>query len=386
MFSPSWQVPGRMKNRNILPPGRFLRTLPPKNHMDEQHQTPRRREDPQALPLKTFEGTIHLVETEEQARLAHEAIRRFAVSHGPVGMDTEARPSFRAGEKFPTCLVQFSTDGEAFLFRIPNRQPQAALKALLEDPNVRKVAQGATQELRSLREDLGIESRGLVDLPTLAKSVGAPALNLRALAAQYLGIRISKSEQRSDWSARALTTRQLRYAAMDAWACLAVYRKLMELYPEIGRRKGGRAAEPAVVRPAGRRDAAAVAELIRGLAEANEEKSAVDARRVRSYLWSRGRGILVAVRGGTVVGALSWSIRPNLYHAAPCCTVEELAVDAENRSDGVGSALIQAAVEMARKKACAEISVSTLFNNRRARAFYRKAGFLDEALLLERHF
>jgi len=343
-------------------------------------------DDHQSLPLKYFEGTIHLVETEEQARLAHEEIRRFAATKRPVGMDTEARPSFRPGEKFPTCLVQVSTDANAFLFRIPNRRPQDALKALLEDPSIRKVAQGASQELRSMREDLGIEARGLVDLPTLAKSVGATSLNLRALAARYLGIRISKAEQRSDWSARTLSARQLRYAATDAWSCLAVYDKLMEEYPQLRGGKGGRDAEPATVRPAGRRDAKAVADLIGKLAEANGEKSTVDPRRVRSYLWGRGQGILVAARGKSVVGALSWSIRPNLYHAAPCCTVEELVVDAESRGDGVGGALIQAAVEMARARGCAEISVSTLFTNRRARAFYRKAGFQDEALLLERHF
>jgi ribonuclease D len=343
-------------------------------------------DDHQSLPLKYFEGTIHLVETEEQARLAHEAIRRFSASKRPVGMDTEARPSFRPGEKFPTCLVQVSTDTDAFLFRVPNRRPQDALRAFLEDPAIRKVAQGASQEIRSLREDLGIEARGLVDLPTLAKSVGATALNLRALAARYLGIRISKAEQRSDWSARSLSARQLRYAATDAWSCLAVYEKLIEEYPQMLGSKAGRGAEPASVRPAGMRDAGAVAVLMRKLAESNGEKSAVDARQVRAWLWSRHQGILVAARGREVVGALSWSIRDNLYHAAPCCTVEELIVDAENRSDGVGSALIQAAVDMARRKGCAEISVSTLFTNRRARAFYRKAGFQDEALLLERHF
>jgi ribonuclease D len=354
--------------------------------MNDHHESERGHEDLQSLPLTRFEGTIHLIETEEQARLALESVRRFAASHRPIGMDTEARPSFRPGEKFPTCLVQISTDADAFLFRIPDRRPQEALRTLLEDPAIRKVAQGAPQELRSLREDLGIEARGLVDLPALAKSAGAAALNLRALAAQYLGIRISKAEQRSDWSARALSARQLRYAATDAWACLVVYDKLMEQNPELRGRKGGAAAEPATVRRAAWRDAKAVADLIGKLAEANGEKSAVDARLVRAWLRGRGQGILAAVRGKSVVGALSWSIRRNLYHAAPCCTVEELVVEAESRSDGVGSALIQAAVEMAQKKGCAEISVSTLFNNRRARSFYRKAGFTDEALLLERHF
>ena len=41
-----------------------------------------------------------------------------------------------------------------------------------------------------------------------------------------LGIRISKSEQVSNWEAQELTVKQQRYAATDAWACLEVFKKL----------------------------------------------------------------------------------------------------------------------------------------------------------------
>jgi ribonuclease D len=41
-----------------------------------------------------------------------------------------------------------------------------------------------------------------------------------------LGMRISKSEQVSNWEAEELTEKQQRYAATDAWACLEIFKKL----------------------------------------------------------------------------------------------------------------------------------------------------------------
>ena len=40
------------------------------------------------------------------------------------------------------------------------------------------------------------------------------------LAAIVLGVRISKSQQTSNWSADVFTPKQIKYAATDAWVCL----------------------------------------------------------------------------------------------------------------------------------------------------------------------
>jgi ribonuclease D len=41
-----------------------------------------------------------------------------------------------------------------------------------------------------------------------------------------LKMRISKSEQVSNWEATVLTEKQQRYAATDAWACLEIFQLL----------------------------------------------------------------------------------------------------------------------------------------------------------------
>jgi ribonuclease D len=58
-----------------------------------------------------------------------------------------------------------------------------------------------------------------VDLGDLAKTRGLAERGVRSLALRFLGGRISKGAQTSNWAAAVLTERQLRYAATDAWVC-----------------------------------------------------------------------------------------------------------------------------------------------------------------------
>jgi ribosomal protein S18 acetylase RimI-like enzyme len=86
---------------------------------------------------------------------------------------------------------------------------------------------------------------------------------------------------------------------------------------------------------------------------------------------------------GQVIGLLSASQRWTLWHTGPCALIEELAVDERARRQGVGRALIQAALDWAKAQGCSEVEVSTDHDNLDAQAFYRRLGFESEALLLE---
>jgi ribosomal protein S18 acetylase RimI-like enzyme len=86
---------------------------------------------------------------------------------------------------------------------------------------------------------------------------------------------------------------------------------------------------------------------------------------------------------GQVIGLLTASTRWTLWHAGPCTLIEELVIDESARRQGVGRALIQAALDWARAQGCSEVEVSTDVDNTAAQAFYRQLGFESEALLLE---
>ena len=106
--------------------------------------------------------------------------------------------------------------------------------------------------------------------------------------------------------------------------------------------------------------------------------------RFRAMLESPQYAIFVAEdEAGHVVGLLSASQRWTLWHSGPCALIEELVVDESARRQGIGRALIQAALDWARAHGCSEVEISTEQDNLNAQAFYRRLGFESAALLLE---
>lgn len=140
------------------------------------------------------------------------------------------------------------------------------------------------------------------------------------------------------------------------------------------------------VRQADLKDVEVIAKLVRELATAEGESNPLTPAYTGIVLECPGCHVLLAEKDGKVTGLLSYSIRPNLYHAANCCTVEELIVREGQRREGIGSALMKALFGLPEVNKCAEVSVSTLLKNSSAIQFYHKHGFTDEALLLEKHW
>ncbi len=140
------------------------------------------------------------------------------------------------------------------------------------------------------------------------------------------------------------------------------------------------------IRAAGPADAAEVVRLVKELAENQNETCPLRDEIVQAYLKFPGCGILLACTGRQVLGMLSYNIRPNLYHAADSCLIEELIVKTGVRAQGIGGMLVSAIMKMAEERGCAEISVSTMPDNQGAIRFYHRHGFGDEAVYLERHF
>jgi len=50
---------------------------------------------------------------------------------------------------------------------------------------------------------------------------------VKKMAAIILGVRISKTQQLSNWEAETLSESQCKYAATDAWVCREMYKKLL---------------------------------------------------------------------------------------------------------------------------------------------------------------
>jgi len=140
------------------------------------------------------------------------------------------------------------------------------------------------------------------------------------------------------------------------------------------------------IRDAVPEDYPAITALIQELAETNGENSLVTISFVQTYLNHHNSHILLSEVNDEVVGFLSYSIRPDLYHAGDTAMVEELIVHRPWRGRGVGSTLLKFFLAQIRALGCIEASVSTMYDNERAIRFYHAHGLENEALLLEKHF
>ncbi len=132
-----------------------------------------------------------------------------------IAFDTEADSFFHYFDKL--CLVQISASCGTFLID-PLALPARAFDALapvMADPAIRKVFHAAEYDLFVLNRHAGIRVRNLFDTMISAQLLGYPAVGYGALVERHFDVRLSKDQQRTDWSRRPLRDVQIEYAAAD---------------------------------------------------------------------------------------------------------------------------------------------------------------------------
>ena len=177
------------------------------------------------LPMKRYEGPIHLIQTPEDAAAAVIELNKETL----LGFDTETRPSFRVGEHYLPALLQLATDKAVFLFQLKQTGLTQGLCDVLSRPDILKSGVSLKDDLSELRKLSSFEPAGFIELSTCAKKAHIKNLGLRGLAALLLDFRISKREQVSNWAKKELTESQLYYAATDAWLGREIYLRMNDL-------------------------------------------------------------------------------------------------------------------------------------------------------------
>ncbi|WP_370087253.1 3'-5' exonuclease [Ekhidna sp.] len=180
------------------------------------------KEDIRALPLLAFEGNIHILDTEEDCKKAVQELRKFET----LGFDTEKKPTFNKGEYNHTAMVQLSTMEDAYLFRLNNMGYPSSLFELMSDPSILKLGISIDDDLKDLNKARKFKPKNFTDLNDVVRELGVKHMGVKKLAAVFLESRISKNQQVSNWEAETLTPSQQKYAATDAWICLAIYNQL----------------------------------------------------------------------------------------------------------------------------------------------------------------
>lgn len=175
------------------------------------------------LPVVNYPGGITVVDTPDKVARAVRELRDARV----IGFDTETRPSFQRGRTHNVALLQLSTENHCYLFRLNKIGIPEPLRELLQDPEVIKIGLSVHDDfsvMRRLSSDL--DPAGFIDLQEYVKYFHINDISLQKIYAIVFSEKISKQQRLTNWEADTLTESQQKYAALDAWACLRLYRTL----------------------------------------------------------------------------------------------------------------------------------------------------------------
>lgn len=180
----------------------------------------------QWMPLVRFDGEVIIVDEPSKIPDSIEYLSAQSV----LGVDTETRPSFTRGVRYPTALVQVATTERCYLFRLTHIGMPKPLADIFANPNICKVGLAFKDDLNGLRRRRDFKPANCVDLQQIAPNYGIQDLGLQKMFAICFGKKISKAQQLTNWESSHLTHEQARYASTDAWATLLIYNKLTQTH------------------------------------------------------------------------------------------------------------------------------------------------------------
>jgi ribosomal protein S18 acetylase RimI-like enzyme len=127
-------------------------------------------------------------------------------------------------------------------------------------------------------------------------------------------------------------------------------------------------------------DLVPVVELLRQLMEYSHSESKLGLVQIKELYTEMLRNPqhyknMVATVNGAVVGLISVVYYKSFLSIGGTALINELVVSGTLRRSGIGSALVQAAIHIARRDAMDQIEVGTERANDSAASFYRKLGF-----------
>lgn len=180
------------------------------------------KEELSQLPAENFNGEIVVVSEPETLPEVVSELEAAPI----IGFDTETKPAFQKGRMNQVALLQLATENKAFLIRLCKVGLPEEIKRILEDENILKVGLSIKDDFHSLAKLGEINPGGFVDLQNYVKNFRITDCSLTKIHGIVFGKRISKNQQLTNWEASTLTRRQQEYAALDALACINLYKQL----------------------------------------------------------------------------------------------------------------------------------------------------------------
>lgn len=181
------------------------------------------KEELSEMPRVEYNGVVRVVDTAAEMKKAVSILKKYDI----LGFDTESKPTFKKGATIHVSLIQIAAEDICFLFRIKKLKDIEPLRELMESEQILKIGLSIHDDFNIMSHDYHFTPKGFVDLQKLVPKYKFSNTSLQKIYAILFEERISKSQQLSNWDAEELTDAQMKYAAIDAWSCIQIYKRLV---------------------------------------------------------------------------------------------------------------------------------------------------------------
>jgi GNAT superfamily N-acetyltransferase len=96
---------------------------------------------------------------------------------------------------------------------------------------------------------------------------------------------------------------------------------------------------------------------------------------IRSVLGDPRADLLVADKGGALLGVTTYFLVQAAHDSHPWCHITALIVDEAHRGQGIGELLVEAAEQAAHNASCSRIEATSALHRTAAHRFYEKLGY-----------
>ena len=142
-----------------------------------------------------------------------------------IGFDTE----FIGEKRFNTllCLIQLATVNGYYLIDTLKLDSIEPILQIIQDPSIKKITHAGENDYRLLYKAYGILPQNIFDAQIASAFLGYKyPISFRKLVEKEIGVRLSKGYTVSDWQARPINSKQVKYALNDVIYLKKLYDKL----------------------------------------------------------------------------------------------------------------------------------------------------------------
>ena len=93
---------------------------------------------------------------------------------------------------------------------------------------------------------------------------------------------------------------------------------------------------------------------------------------------------LCAVTNGNVIGFCAMNIRDSFWQAGLLAYIEIVVVDNSVRGQGIGTRLMEEAIDIARERGCKKLELDSAFHREKAHGFYERNGLIKRGYIFSR--